>query len=224
MFTDKLDPDILLRDIVDDVVTDHFVVLLIQLRDAANYLELKELHRIFSHVIGSSIAQDGQVRDICTAMDELYMRGTGNDPLFETLFAVVKQVPEQCFSPSFPNIFRNKGIGGCLLEHHVDSGIPPHIVARALQQWWKENKEASTSDEPSNLDHQKILQDMAHCSRSPTMKENDLTRRQQYFLNYLEALIQLCISINLLQNYINVKALVRITIASSFNRFQLTFY
>jgi hypothetical protein len=200
LYTDELDLDKMYSsDIEDDrntinndtpviTLTDNEVVLLIQLRDAANYLELSDLHRIISHEIGDSIAQKKEVQCVCAAMNELYNRGTSNDPLYEILLDIVRQVPNECFfpysSPTTTNLVneRNKGVRGCslgllreLLENHLDSGIPPYCVARALQEWSQENMDVFGSD-PSDKQStdQKHLQDIAKTIKLKSIYSRDL--------------------------------------------------
>ena len=150
--TDELDLDGLYTDDDDDdndegsrsvvLLRDAEVVAMLQLRHAAKYLELHELHACVSHELGDSLRHE--LPCVCTALQELDMQGgaagsTEADPLWDVLMDWWRQVPAQCaFSATHQGI---KAVSlQLLLKLLAEPGLDSFVAAKALQTWYTKHE------------------------------------------------------------------------------------
>ncbi|CAB9506386.1 expressed unknown protein [Seminavis robusta] len=141
-----------------DRLTDAEAVALVQVRDAANYLELFELHKTISNELGESILStdvglENQRKDlacVCAVLQELMARGGSDGSLFLTLLDLVETHPEPCLLPKFSTT-HNQGILACslaLLERLLQSpSVNAFVAVKALQKWNKEHNQNSSEDD-----------------------------------------------------------------------------
>lgn len=164
-YTDELDLDLVFDNDDNDlsVLKDGEAVAMVQLRDAANYLELTKLHRVLTEEIWDSLSQEGGLSSICAVLNELYQRGNNSDLLYQILLDICKQVPDQCLFPQPGE--SNKGISACslgVLEEmlgDLSSSISPFSKAKALQIWCQDHADSFTTD--SENPDQQILHQLA---------------------------------------------------------------
>ena len=126
---------------------DATVVKLVQILDAANYLELSELSKIASDELhcypGSS----------CVIMQELTIRGGIGGELWSYCMEDVKKYPNSCLFPTRGNNAGIRGISFLLLEtifRSLKDKLPADVAVRALKEW-NETHDSVTEEERSRL-------------------------------------------------------------------------
>ena len=162
-YTDELDLDALYKD--DDngdaaLLKDEEAIAMIQLRDAANYLELKDLHKTITNELGDTLK--GDLSTAVAVLNELYLRGQADGPFWEILMDLVLETPYLALFPKSNGskgiaaasfglltiLFRSKNdgeqAGTAENEADIDNvprSFPPLIEAKALKAWSQFNKE-----------------------------------------------------------------------------------
>jgi len=204
-FTDELDLDLFFHednnneDEEDDngVLSDEEAVLMIQLRDAANYFELSELRVIISNEIGESIRDDDEMKCVCAILNEMLLRGRAEDPMWNMLEDMVQSYPDACLlSPSK----LNKGILACSSELVLKLLSLPTMnafcTAQSLQKWWQHQEEVEQQQQVLEESLVEELKNLAHSIKLESMSSQQLAHIQPCPLFSVERLHQAFVQIS----------------------------
>ena len=134
-------------------LSDKEAVLLVDLRDAANYFELIRLHRWVSNVIGRRIAQDNNILCVCAALAKLFARGETEGPMWDILVLILQQESPSCLVPKWvaydsteensenkiiSDSELNRGIVTCslpFLRKITTPAVDPFAAVKVIQKW-----------------------------------------------------------------------------------------
>jgi hypothetical protein len=151
-YSDELDLDLILDA---ESLTDKEAMLLVQLRDAANYFELQEVADHISKEIGESVFHNDEMGCVCAILAELTMRIDDKGAFWDMFLQLAINKAEECLLPKdFPKA--NNGSMICpprLLRKILENVDDTFVVVRCLQKWFgEENKE---KDEEGKLNKEK---------------------------------------------------------------------
>jgi hypothetical protein len=155
-YSDELDLDLILDA---ESLTDKEAMLLVQLRDAANYFELQEVADHISKEIGESVFHNDEVGCVCAILGELTMRIDDEGAFWDMFLQLAVNKAEECLLPKdFPEA--NNGAIICpprLLRKILEKVDDTFVVVRCLQKWFgEENKEKDDEGKP-NTEKQPLL-------------------------------------------------------------------
>lgn len=183
-YSDELDLDMIYTDNACDGLTDEEAVLMVQLRDAANYFELPELHLSISNELGESICQKGENMCVCAVLSELFVRGETEGPLWTILVYILDAEPGKCLLPESE---WNHGVASCsalLLFKILTPSVEPFAAVKAIQQWNQINSTQASTDDLATL------QKMADAVEIDSMPSNQLAQIKPCGLFAMEKLHQ----------------------------------
>lgn len=176
-YTDELDLDLIFTDPNENDngdkeeeesypgLTDTQAVLLVQLRDAAQYFELPALHGIITNDLGGSIAQKNDVGCVFAVLGELWKCGESEGPLWDILVTILENRPQDCLFPSSKK--RNKGIVACsssVLSQIVSSSsrdLAAFAAVQSIQAWRPAHSEIlEDASANENAQHNKVEEEL----------------------------------------------------------------
>jgi hypothetical protein len=123
-------------------LTDEQAMLLVQLRDAANYFEIPELFDHVSSEIGLCVFHRDEVECVCSILSELAMRAVEGGSFWDVFIELIKAKPERCLLPKRCSE-ANKGAIMCsprLLRKILEEVDDSFLAVRCLQQWFDQEK------------------------------------------------------------------------------------
>ena len=140
---DELDLDLISGD--EGCLSDDDAVRLVQLRDAARYVQFSndDVFESITDELVDSLIYEQDEECMCAVLSELLVRGEGQgNPLWDSLMHVIQSKPSECLFPT-KNPTVCKGIEGCsprLLRSILDQIVDdPFAVLRCLQTWYQQN-------------------------------------------------------------------------------------
>jgi len=202
-YSDELDLDMLYIDGTDDgLLTDAEAVLMVQLRDAANYFELSDLNINISNELGVSVVQKGDAMCVCAVLSELFIRGETEGPMWETMIAILEGEPQHCLLPVSN---WNQGIVACSLPLFCDImtlSVDVVIAVNAVQKWSQANSDLFHATEPT--EDQKKVQKIADSINLDAMSTHELAQVKPCQVFSMERLYQAFVENGIRQSMDNV--------------------
>ena len=173
-YSDELDLDMIYSDNAGFGLTDEEAILMVQLRDAANYFELPDFHISISNELGESIAQKGEILCVCAVLSELFARGETEGPMWSIMMAILEADPEKCLLPQSE---WNTGILSCSLPlfcRIMTPSVDPFVAVKSIQKWSQANPEVFQPTEAT--EDEKVLQQIADAIKLDSISSTQLAQ------------------------------------------------
>jgi hypothetical protein len=150
-YSDELDLDLILHA-PSLSLTDKEAMLLVQLRDAANYFQLQEVADRIWKKIAESVFHHFEMGCVCAILTELTIRIADEGAFWDMFLQIAINKAEECLLPKdFPET--NSGAMICpprLLRKILENVDDTFVVVRCLQKWFgEENKEKDDEGKPN---------------------------------------------------------------------------
>ena len=146
----EIDLDLIYTNHDITIFSDEDAVSFVQLRDAANYYELYDIHETVSEHLGEEILKEEKVGCVCAVLAELYTQGaTVEDPLWNIMISVLQEphMSEKCLLP--PESVPNEGLAACSLAvcHRIlTASVEPSAATKAIRKWKEVNSVTTQED------------------------------------------------------------------------------
>ena len=147
-YSDELDLSTLFGEKPECCLSDEEAISLVQLLDAANYLQFEELLAIVSSTLCGFVLKQETIGCVCAVLTELMARGGEGSVMWRMMMAAVHESPKKALLPTRKE--RNKGVVQCspgLLRKLLDQVNDQFIVVRCIQEWFKEHPDKADEGE-----------------------------------------------------------------------------